>query len=71
MPADKPDPADKAGGININTASAETLDRMLGLGHVGRTIVNHRPYRSANDLLAKRVLKSSDYRRIQAHITVD
>ena len=36
LPAEKPDGADKAGGININTASADTLDRMLGLGHVGR-----------------------------------
>ena len=69
--ADAVDPQAKGGTVNINTASIDVLDHMPGLGRIGKAIVSHRPYRSANDLLAKRVLRSSDFHKLQSHITVD
>ena len=57
--------------ININTASTEALDHMPGAGRIGHAIVTHRPYRAINDLVRKRVLRTSDFQKIQSVIRVD
>ena len=63
-------PADDAapsGGVNINTASIEALNR-LGGGHIGQSIVKHRPYQSVADLVKKRVLRRSVFDHIRNEI---
>jgi DNA uptake protein ComE-like DNA-binding protein len=60
----------KTAGVNLNTASADALDR-IGAGRVGRTIVAHRPYRSVKDLVNKRVLRMSDYQKVEARVRAD
>ncbi|MDX7953623.1 helix-hairpin-helix domain-containing protein [Lichenihabitans sp. Uapishka_5] len=54
--------------LDINTASVEALDNMAGAGHIGRTIVQHRPYRSVEDLVGKRVIRKSVYDRIKDQV---
>ena len=69
-PAPSADAPAKSSAVNLNTASADTFDRM-GAGRVGRTIVAHRPYRSVRDLVNKRVLRTSDYQKIESRVRVD
>ena len=69
-PAAAEEPAAKSSLVNLNTASPGALDRIPGVGHVGRTIVAHRPYRSVKDLVSKRVLRTSDYQKIAAYVGV-
>ncbi|MCW6509762.1 helix-hairpin-helix domain-containing protein [Lichenifustis flavocetrariae] len=57
--------------ININTASTEVLDHLPGAGRIGHAIVTHRPYRAVGDLVRKRVLRTSDFQKIQSVIRVD
>lgn len=71
-PAAAEDEAPARGGlINLNKASADALDHIPGLGRVGRSIVAHRPYRSVKDLVNKRVLRTSDFQKIESHVRVD
>lgn len=65
------DGAAKSDRININTASPSALDHLPGAGRIGRTIVSHRPYKSVKDLVSRRVLRTSDFQKIQSHISVD
>lgn len=66
------DPAPEASDrVNINTASASALDHLPGAGRIGHTIVSHRPYKSVKDLVSRRVLRTSDFQKIQSHISVD
>lgn len=60
------DPSGK--GVNINSASAETLNHLLGGGRIGQTIVQHRPYKSVDDLVKKRVLRRAVYDQIKNQI---
>src|SRR5829696_5474698 len=55
--------------IDINTASAEDLNR-LG-ERLGKAIIAGRPYRSVDELVSKRVLKRSTFSRIKDRITVN
>jgi DNA uptake protein ComE-like DNA-binding protein len=64
------EPADDA-RIDINKASVETLNHLPGRSRLGRAIVSHRPYHAVADLLAKRVLRDSDFHRVQMKIKVD
>ena len=41
------------------------LNQIPGGGSIGRTIVAHRPYRSVDDLLTKRVIRRSVFDRIR------
>lgn len=59
------------GGVNINTASVDTLNHLPGAGRIGRTIVRHRPYTSIKDLLDHRVLRASEYARIKPLLTAE
>ena len=54
--------------VDINTASAETLDHLPGMGRIGKTIIRHRPYKSIQELVDRRVLKSSDFQRLRSKI---
>ncbi len=57
-----------AGGVNINNASVEALDHLRGGGHIGQAIARHRPYRSVEDLVKKRVLRRDLYEQIKNQI---
>ena len=57
-----------AGGININNASVDALDHLHGGGHIGQAIARHRPYRSIEDLVKKRVLRRDTYEQIKNQI---
>ena len=53
--------------VDINTASADDLNR-LG-GRIGKAIIAGRPYRSADELVSKRVLTRSTFNQIKDRIT--
>ena len=62
-------PAPVAGAtININSASIEALNHLRGGGHIGQAIARHRPYRSVDDLMRKRVLRRDVFERIRGQI---
>ena len=63
--------AAKLNRININTASSDALDRLPGAGRIGHAIVSHRPYKNVKDLVSRRVLRMSDFQKIQSRISVD
>ena len=62
-------PASEPKLIDINTASADDLNR-LG-ERFGKAIIAGRPYRVVGELVSKRVLKRSTFGRIKARITVN
>lgn len=67
--ADTQPTADAAGkgGVNLNSASVDVLNH-LGGGHIGQTIVKHRPYSSVEDLVRKRVVRRSVYEQIKDQV---
>lgn len=57
------------GLININTASASDLDGLPGVGPAtAQKIIDRRPYSSINDLLSKKIVKSSVFEKIKDKI---
>lgn len=56
--------------IDLNTASVADLNGLKGGGAIGRTIVQHRPYASVDQLLSKRVLNRATYQRIKDQVSV-
>ncbi|WP_313902710.1 ComEA family DNA-binding protein [Methylobacterium sp. E-066] len=58
-----------AGSVDLNSASVEQLNA-LGAGMIGKRIIEFRPYTSVDDLLARRVLKRSDYEAIKGAVTI-
>jgi hypothetical protein len=73
VPAEPAPPIDQeamTGGdlVDLNTASAETLDS-LGIGLVGRRLVGNRPYVRPEDILTKRVLTRKDFELIRSKVT--
>ena len=57
--------------IDINKASVEVLNHLPGMGMIGRTIVRHRPYRSIEDLVDRRVLRYGAFQKLRSRIKVD
>ena len=57
-------------GLNLNSATVEELNR-LGGGHIGHSIVQHRPYHSVEDLVKKRVVRRSVYDQIKNQVAAD
>lgn len=59
------------GLININTASASELESLNGIGPVyGKSIIEHRPYSSVEELVTKNALKKNVYEKIKDKVTV-
>lgn len=56
--------------ININSASAESLDTLPGVGVVtAEKIINNRPYININELLDKKVVSNKVFTQIKDKIT--
>jgi DNA uptake protein ComE-like DNA-binding protein len=56
--------------VDLNKASVDQLNSLRGGGRIGRAIVQGRPYRSAEDLLRKKVVNRTVYERIKNQVTV-
>lgn len=57
--------------ININTASADRLDTLWGIGPVtAEKIITNRPYNSIEELRNKKIVKSNVWEAIKDKITV-
>lgn len=56
--------------ININSATLSELDSLSGIGPVtAQKIVDGRPYSSLNDLITKKIVKSSVFEKIKDKLT--
>ena len=64
----KPSP----GAININSATAAELEALPGISATrAQRIVDHRPYTSPHDLVAKGVVSEAEYGRISGKVVAD
>jgi competence protein ComEA len=61
-----------AGGkININTAAREQLEDLLGIGPVkAQAIIDHRPYKSVDQLMEVKGIKEGTFAEIKDRITI-
>jgi competence protein ComEA len=65
----KASPATPATLVDINTASAEDLDALPGIGKArGEAIIKGRPYKGKDDLLNRHILSPSVYDGIKSKI---
>jgi competence protein ComEA len=63
----KPAPAGEL--LDINSASAEELDKLPGVGAVrAKAIIDHRPYFGKDDLVNKKIIPSNVYAQIKDKI---
>lgn len=62
----------QSGGLtNINTASLSELDKLPGIGPVyGQSIIDHRPYSNAGELVSKGAIKQNVYDKIKDVISL-
>ena len=57
--------------MNLNTASAEDLDTLPGIGEKrSAAIIAGRPYKAANELVAKKVLTQGVFDKIKGNVDV-
>ncbi|PIZ98145.1 MAG: transporter, partial [Candidatus Levybacteria bacterium CG_4_10_14_0_2_um_filter_35_8] len=62
--------AGNTGAINVNSASAQELDSLPGIGPVtAEKIISGRSYTSINDLLEKKVVSEKVFNQIKDKIT--
>ena len=71
--ATAPSPADKATGkselVDINSASAEELDKLPGVGPArAQAIISHRPYHGKDDLNNRKIIPENVYSEIKDKI---
>lgn len=57
--------------VDINTATPEELDELPGIGKAyTRAIIDGRPYKNKKDLLRKKIIPRSTYKKIENRIYV-
>ena len=56
--------------VDLNHASFEQLNSLKGAGALGRAIIKHRPYKSVDDLMKKKVLRRSVFEKIKNQVKV-
>lgn len=62
-------PSTKAELIDINTASADELQKLKGIGDAyAKKIVQNRPYKRKDELVQKKVLPKATYDKIKDHV---
>ncbi len=63
--------SDSSGLININTASANQLDSLPGIGPTyAQKIIEHRPYSTLEELVSKGAIKQNLFEKIKDKITI-
>ncbi len=57
--------------VSVNTASQSELEALAGVGPVtAQKIINNRPYQTLQELLAKKVLSASLYKKLKDQLTL-
>jgi len=60
---------EQVGLVDINSASAEALDKLAGVGPArAKAIISHRPYNGKDDLVQRKIIPQNVYDQIKDKI---